>query len=152
MAWKKITEQKHNQNYKGRAELCEWEFTVPLPEQVGAEWLANRTVQGFIDELNEQNSYLLELHMWEDTSSTMKTRYYVSVIASASPLFWKVAILGVLAFLAIAGVAYVINKIEDILTYIGDEVLPDLPEGAIKWGSIAVIAVATTIGLYLVRR
>ena len=147
MAWNLIVDQKMNQGYQGHAESCDWKFMVPLPDQVGAQWIADRIVNAHVEELAEQNAKLLELRVWEDTSPTWNTEYYVQTVSTASPLYWSVIIVGVLVILALAGASYILLKIEDIVKYIGEKSPMTLPLMA-----IAAIGAITVAGIYLVRR
>ena len=147
MAWEEIVDQKFNQEFVGHAELCEWTFSVPLPEQLGAQWIANRLIDGHIEELQKEGSQLLELTVWEDTSPIEKTHYYVRVVATASPLYWTAIIVGVLIVLVIAGLSYIITKIENIVEYVGDKAPQAL--SVLPWLGLGIVAV---VGIALVRR
>lgn len=147
MSYQLIVNQKENQDYRGPAEVCTYEFKL-WPEQIPfTRWTAQRIMNAHNDKLAEQNSQLLELRMWEDTAPTWTTDYRVEVVASASPLWWNVIIIGVLVVLAIGGIAYTITQLEDITEYIGEK-----SPGAIPWMMIAGIAAVTVLGIYLVRR
>jgi len=140
--WRQITNERFNQGFRGHAEKCVYTFSIPLPDQMGAGWIAQRAVSAHNQALADAGSILLELRVWEDTSPTWQTDYKVEVVASASPLFWNLIIVGVLVVLAIAGVAFTLVKVEDIAQY---------APGVIAWGSAGVIALAL-LGIALVRR
>lgn len=150
MSWKKIITEKFNQQYEGHAEACEWTFAIPLPKQIGAEALANRMIDGHVQELQKQGSILLELHVWEDSTSLIETQYLVKTVASASPLFWKILIVGVVIAILIIGITWMLIKVEDIVTYIGSE-----SSTAMKWmmyATGAVIILGIGVGLVSLAR
>jgi hypothetical protein len=103
MAYQLIKSEKFNQNYHGKAEWCQWEFQVNMPEQVGSQIVANQTLNGHIDELEKQGCQILEYRMWEDASPTWTTQYYIEVVATASPIAWVPIILAVLAIVTLLG-------------------------------------------------
>jgi len=129
MAWTKIRTEKFNQNYRGEAELAEFVIEVPLPEQMNSAEIADKAIQGSIEEVQKQGGTLLEVHVWEDTSPTWNTKYYIRIVASegstggigALPLVWAVIIIGVIAVLAIVGLTYFVTKSGEVLEYIGEQ-------------------------------
>lgn len=147
MAWELIADKKINQTYKGRAERCEYSFSLP-PEQVpGVQWTAQQIANAHIAELEEQGSKLLEMRMWEDTEPTWRTDYYVEIVATASPLWWNIIIAGALLLLIGIVIYFTIDKIEEIVDYIGEKAPITIPLLA-----IAGIGLLAVIGIYLVRR
>jgi hypothetical protein len=101
MSWELIVNEKYNQDFRGHAERCTYTFSL-TPEQVpGTHWSAMQVVAAHNEELASQGSDLLELKMWEDTSPTWTTDYLVEVVATASPLWWNLIIIGVLAILVV---------------------------------------------------
>ena len=142
MAYNLILDQAGVSGYVGKAEKCTYEFST-IPEQIpGEQWLADQIIQKHIDELAKENSKLLHLRVWRDTSPTWQTDYRVEVTASASPLYWNLIIIGVLAILALV----ITWKITGVVKNIdwGKAAAP------IKWTAITV-AVAV-IGLILLAR
>jgi hypothetical protein len=118
MSCQLVKNEKYNQDYRGHAEKCTWTFTVNLPDQLGAGWTAERLAQAHITELHDQGSIILEFRLYEDkTSGTFTTDYRVEVVASASPLWWNLIILGVIGAIIVIGVAWTIQNIEDIAEY-----------------------------------
>jgi len=145
MAFELFLDQRYNQGFNGHAELCAYTFSL-WPEQIPVRWQAQKIIDAHSQELAKENSKLLELRAWEDTSPTWETNYYVEVVATASPLFWTVIIAGVFILLAIGGTLFIVNKVEDITRYVGEEI-----PGAIPWLAIGGIAVAAVVGIALVR-
>jgi uncharacterized integral membrane protein len=121
MAWEKILDKKLNQTYRGKAEYCDWSFTVNLPDQVGASWTAQQSLNAHIEELQKQGAIILEYRLWEDKSPTWSTDYYVQVVSSASPIAWMVIIIGVLAILALVATYFVIHETGNIVEYVGEK-------------------------------
>ncbi|MFA5401489.1 MAG: hypothetical protein WC359_13650 [Dehalococcoidia bacterium] len=159
MSWVKIIDEKFHQDYRGSAQLQEWTFTVPLGEQVGAQYLADKMIAGHEEELQKQGCFLLELRVWQDTTPTWETKYFVRSVAttdtnyggvSAIPLIWGVVIVGVLALLFIVGLSYVLGKTEDIVEYLGDNAPYTL--AAIPIVAIAAAGAVFVAGYYLVNK
>lgn len=147
MAFKLITDKKMNQDYRGAAEKCTYRFSL-WPEQFpGVRWTATQIANAHVDKLEEQGSELLELRMWEDTTPTWTTDYYVEVVATASPLWWNIIIAGVLVLLIGIAIYFSIDKIEEIVEYVGEKAPWAVPVLA-----IAGIGILTIIGVSLVRR
>ncbi len=136
MAYKLIQSVRMNQSYIGHAEECTWEFTIPLPEQA-AQWPADLMLQTHIDQLATQNSKLLELKVWRDIASDFTTNYRVVTTATASPLWWNLIILGVLAVIIAIAVAWSITMVRDLPTYIS-------VFWALGIGAVAVAVIAMT--------
>lgn len=147
MAWELILDKKFNQNYRGHAEFCDWEFRVNLPDQVGATWTAQQSLNAHIEELQKQGAIILEYRLWEDKSPTWHTDYYVEVVSSASPLWWNIIIVGVLAILALVVGYFMIKKTGDIVEYVGEAAPLTLPLLA-----IGAIGLVTIVLVFLVRR
>jgi hypothetical protein len=121
-----------NQGYRGHAERCTWEFSIPLPEWGGvAAWTAEQMVNAHISALAEQNAILLELQVYEDISPDFTTNYRVVTTSSASPLFWNLIILGVLAAIIFIAISYTITKVEDIAQYLGPTAFSSISLGLI---------------------
>jgi len=114
-----IINKKYNQDYIGPAERCVYTFSLTPDQMPGTGWAAQKIVDAHNGELAKQGSRLLEVRMWEDTSPIWTTDYKVEVIATASPLWWNVIILGVLAILIIVAIYFVIVEIENITEYVG---------------------------------
>ena len=117
MAYALIQSVRMNQTYIGHAEKCTWEFTIPLPEQF-AQWPADIMVQAHVDILAAQNSRLLEMQVWRDIQPDFSTNYRVITVATASPLWWNLIILGVLGAVIAIAVAWSITEIKDMPTYV----------------------------------
>jgi len=139
MAWQKIVDRKENQNYRGHAERCSYTFSLGPEQLPGTQWSAMQIMNAHVSELAKQDSHLLELRMWEDVSPTWQTDYYVEIVATASPLFWNVIIIGVLAVLVVIAIAFTITKIDDIAKYAPDVAKEGL--SMVKWLAIAGIGV-----------
>ena len=100
--------------FEGDAEVCTFEFKL-TPEQVpGTEWLAERIVDAFVNELEKQGSRLLELKVSRDTTPPLWTNYLVEVTATASPLAWTPIIIGVLAILFVVAIIFAIRAIDEV--------------------------------------
>jgi hypothetical protein len=143
VAFQLIDAQKFNQDYRGHAEKCIYTFSVWLPDQIGASWTAQQMLNGHIEELQAQGSVLLEYKLYEDKAPTFTTDYKVEIIASASPLWWNLIIIGVLGLLSILFVSWSINSVADIAEY--------APGAVMTWG-IAAIALAVVGGIFLLKR
>jgi hypothetical protein len=147
MSWELIVNEKYNQDFRGHAERCTYTFSL-TPEQVpGTHWSAMQVVAAHNEELASQGSDLLELKMWEDTSPTWTTDYLVEVVATASPLWWNLIIIGVLAILVVIAIYFVIQKVDDIAHYLGATAPITLPLLA-----LGGVALATAALVYVVRR
>lgn len=143
MAFQLIDQQKFNQDYRGHAEKCVYTFSVWLPDQIGASWTANQMLEGHIEELQTQGSILLEYKLFEDKAPTFTTDYKVEIIASASPLWWNLIIIGVLGLLSILFVSWSINNVSDVFEY--------APGAVMTWG-IAAVVLGVVGGIYLLKR
>ena len=140
MAFELIQSTKMNQGYVGHAEQCTWEFTVPLPEQL-AEWPAQQMIWAHQQVLAAQNARLLELKVYRDVSPDFTTVYKVITTSTASPLFWNLIIIGVLAAVIAIAVAWSITEIKDIPVYVSS--LWAIGLGAV---AVAVIVVSSKKG------
>ena len=143
MGFQLISQEKINQDYKGHAEKCVYTFKVLLPDQLGASWTAQKMLNANIAELQAQGSLLLEYKLYEDKAAILTTDYKVEIIASASPLFWSIIIIGVLALISILFISWALQSVENIVEY---------SPGAIIAPSIAVIALAVLAGVVLLKR
>lgn len=143
MAFKLIDSVKLNQNYRGHAERCIYTFTVAQPDQLGANWTANKILEAHIDELRTQGAILLEYKLYQDAAPTFTTDYKVDMITSASPLFWNLIIIGVLAVLSIIFVKYTIQDVKDIAQY--------APQ-ALAIGAGAALLIGAAALVYVVKR
>jgi hypothetical protein len=147
MAYQLIVNERFNQDFRGHAERCTYTFSL-TPEQVpGTRWTAQKVVDAHNEELEKEGSQLLELKVWEDTSPTWTTDYKVEVTATASPLWWNLIIIGVLAILVIIAIYFVIQKVDDITKYVGEKAPVTLPLLALAGIGAVVIA-----GILLLRR
>ena len=136
-----------NQGYRGHAEQCSYTFTVNKPDQLGAYWTAKEHLDAHIQELQEEGSIILEYYLWEDRTPTWETNYYCRIVASASPLPWGLIILAVLRIIIpLLIFVWIINEVKEIVEY-----APGLV-GAISWVAVATIAVATVLGIYMVKK
>ena len=149
MSYKLVHSQVLNQDYRGHAEQCDYTFTVNLPDQLGVRWRALQHLQAHIEKLQEQGSKILEYYLWEDRAPVLTTNYYTRIVASASPLWWNLLILGVIALLALLVTVWAIRVVKDILDYLGGAGGEKLSQTAI---AIAIIAAVTVAGIYLVRK
>lgn len=101
--------------FEGAAETCIFEFQL-TPEQIpGTEWLGERIVDSFVSELEKEGSRLLELKVYEDTTPTFWTNYRVEVTATASPLYWNLIIIGVLAILFVVAILFALKAVESLI-------------------------------------
>lgn len=101
--------------FDGDAEVCTFEFKL-TPEQIPlTEWLAQRIVDTFVNELEKEGSRLLELKVYEDTTPTWWTNYRVEVTATASPLAWNLIIIGVLAILFVVAIVFAIKAVKSLV-------------------------------------
>jgi hypothetical protein len=144
MAYKLITNKKFNQDFRGKAEWCRWEFTVNMPEQVGSKLVADQSLQGHIDELENQGCEILEYRMWEDASPTWTTNYFIEVVSTASPIVWAAVIVAVIAAIAVIGLLvtwWIVQDVGEILEYAPSFTLPLL--------AIAALGVVVVGGLLL---
>ena len=146
MAFQLVKGEKVNQDYRGPAEACLYTFTVNLPDQLGSRWSAEQHLNATMTELLQHGSVLLEYRLWEDKlSGIFTTDYKCEIVASASPLWWNLIILGVIGLLALLVTTWAISKVGDIAEY---------SPGAATGISIGMIAIAAVIlaGLVLTRR
>jgi len=142
MAFQLIKEERVNQDYQGHAEACLYTFTVNLPDQMGASWSAEQHMNATITELQQQGSRLLEYRLWEDKlSGTFTTDYQCEIVASASPLWWNLIILGVIGLLTLLVTAWAISSVRDIAEY---------NPGAAIGISIGMIAIAAVLLVALI--
>jgi len=101
--------------FEGDAERCTFEFKL-TPEQIpGTEWIGERIVNAFVDELQKEGSRLLELKVYEDITPTFWTNYRVEVTATASPIVWAVVVYAVLAILILVAVIFTIKAVDDFV-------------------------------------
>jgi len=136
-----IIDTKENQSYSGKAEACTYNFSVSLPDQLGAKWTAQQAIDAHRQELQREGHKLLELKVWEDRSPTWQTNYIVKVVATASPgIPWLFLLKAVLLLLALLAAVIIIVKIEAIIKYIGDK----LPE---DWDWMIIVAIIAVIGV-----
>lgn len=144
MAFELIAHEKLNQDFNGHAEKCTYRFTVWLPDQFGAAWTAKKMLDGHVDQLRNEGSILLEFKLWEDKlSGTFTTEYKAEITASASPLWWNIIIVGVLAALSILFVSWIIDDVEDIAEY---------APGAVTAGVWALAALAVLATVIVIKR
>ena len=147
MAWELIVDKKENQSYRGKAEKCTYHFSLGPEQLPGTQWTAKQIADAHAEELEKEGSKLLELRMWEDTSPVWHTDYYVECVATASPLFWSLIIAGVLAIIIGLIVYFTIDKIDEIVDYVGEKAPLAIPLLA-----IAGIGVLVLLGVSLVKR
>ena len=146
MSWNKIVDRKLNQDFVGHAEKCTYTFSLG-PEQIpGTGWARDQIINSHVKELAKENSRLLELRVWEDTEPTWQTNYYVEVVATASPLWWNVIIIGVLILLIGVAIYFTIEKVEDITEYLGENA-----PGTIPLLYIAGIGVIALVGIAMLK-
>jgi hypothetical protein len=132
MAFQLVKEVYANQSYRGKAEKCNYTFTVNLPDQMGSSWYAEDHVNAIIQSLADEDSILLEYRLWEDKmSGTWTTDYKCEVVASASPLWWNLIILAAFALISLIVVAYILNKVVNISEYMGGAAGPTFLIGAL---------------------
>lgn len=153
MAWSfresKVYPEFHT--YRGYASKVEASFTVPLPDQLGASYFGGKMVDAFKSDITKRGYQLLSIIVWEDKSATWSTRYKVEAYASEqSPFPWVIVILSVLAFLAVAGVAWsILREVSHISHNIAETA--EAAPFAFTFGTIAVIAVVG-LGIYFLTR
>ncbi len=83
--FKLISDHKYSaaKTYKGAAEkMVTKPFRINLPEQIGAWWLADKTVSAFEDTLKDQGLTILELKVYADTTPTWYTDFIIEVTTS----------------------------------------------------------------------
>lgn len=120
-------------DYAGKAERCVFEFRTP-PEQIpGEAWLANQIVEKGIAELRTQGSELLWIRVWRNTDPLWHTDYRVELTATASPLWWNLIIIGILAIVVLVVGWQIVSVVKDI-----------------DWGKAAAPLITGGIGLALV--
>jgi hypothetical protein len=141
MAYELIQSTYLNQNYTGHAERCTWEFSIPAPEQL-AQWPADQFIAAHIEALATQNARLLELKVYRDIEPDFTTNYRIVTLATASPLWWNLIIVGVLALAISVVYAYAIITTEDLPFYMSS----GLWALAIGTVAVATIVVAKEIG------
>lgn len=143
MGFELVVDQAGKAGYVGKAEKCTFEFSTP-PEWIpGENWLANRVVSGSIAKLREQGSELLWVKVWRDTSPFWHTDYRVELTATASPLWWNLIIIGVLAIIVLVVTWRIVSTVKDIDW--GKAALP-VTAGAISVGLIAIIGILLLTG------
>jgi len=146
MAWEKILDEKFNQDFHGKAEWCNWSFTVNLPDQAGARWTAQQSLNAHIEELEKQGCQILEYRLWEDKSPTWSTDYYVQVVSTASPIFWMIVVVGVLVILAIVATYFVIHETGTVIEYVGEKAPLAIPIMA-----VAILGTVIIAGIFITR-
>jgi hypothetical protein len=78
-----VRDEVVNPNYAGEATRFVYSFTVNLPDQFLADWVANRVVTDHANELEKNGTELLRLKVWEDKQSgTFSTDFQVEVTAA----------------------------------------------------------------------
>lgn len=143
MAYKLVKDQAGIAGYVGKAEKCTFEFST-IPEQIpGEAWLANQIIDKGIVELRTQGSELLWIKVWQDTAPIWQTNYKVEVTATASPLWWSLIIIGILAIVALIITWKIIEVVENIDW--GKAALPVITGGI----SLALMAI---VGIILLTR
>lgn len=138
MAYRLIVNQTLPTSYRGDAEVCTWEFTLPFEQLPGVGYVRDKIIDAHICELRNQGSELLRLRVWEDTSPIFVTKYRVETTAAASPLWWNLIIMGVLAILFIVAIAFAIKEVRKII-WDGDG------NGIGKWLLVALGVVAVVV-------
>jgi hypothetical protein len=104
--------QPLSSTYNGKWEKCTFEFTT-MPEQIPGEgWLADNLVQKTIEELTTQGCRLLHIKIYRDTAPMLTTKYRVEIWTTASPIFWGILIIGILAVLALVLTWKIIEEIK----------------------------------------
>ena len=147
MAYALVYTKVLNQEYRGHAERCSYTFVINKPDQLGARWSAIEHMEAHITALREDGSIVLEYRLWEDKSPTWSTKYYCTVVASASVIAWVGVILLVVALIGLVLVSIpLIREIKDIIKYGGAAAAE-----SIKWTALATIAIATVAGLWLIK-
>lgn len=137
MSFQLIRQELLNQTYRGPAEACVYTFTVNMPDQLGASWQAEQHLNAHINELRNQGSIVLEYRLWEDKlSGTFTTDYKCEIVASASPLFWAIVIVAIIAIIGLLVTGWVINSIKNIFEYLGPGLTVGL--GLFVFGILAV--------------
>ncbi len=146
--WELVYESKLNQGYQGKAEQCDYTLKINLPDQLGSRSQAKEGLYAHIEELQKQGSIVLEYYLWEDSSATFTTDYYVRIVASASPIVWSIIIVATLVLLGLIAF-WTIKEIRKIAEYLGGAAGKTI---ASITTALAVITVATVAGIYLVRK
>ncbi len=101
-----------SKTYTGKWEKCTYEFTT-MPEQVpGESWLADNIISRNSQELTNQGCRMLQIKIYRDTAPALTTNYRVEVWTTASPIFWAILIVGVLAVLALVITWKIIQEIK----------------------------------------
>ena len=145
MAFQMVVDQAGVTDYSGNAERVVFEFsTVP-----GASWAAQAVIDRAVAELAMQNSKLLWIKIWRDTSPIWETKYRVEMTASASPLFWGLIVLAILAVVLLVLTWRIVSEVKGIIWG---------PEGAggagivsgVAW-AVAAAAAVVVVGILLVK-
>jgi hypothetical protein len=134
-----VKETKMNQDYNGHAESCIYEFTVALPDQLGSRWSAEMSLNSHISALRDAGSILLEYRLWEDKAPLFETQYRCQIVASASPLFWNVIIIGAIVIIGLFLISWTIKSVSDIARYAPGSIKTLAISGAVI--AVAVVAV-----------
>ncbi len=156
--WTLISSKKFNQTYSGPAELTEFEFSIPLPDQVNPSSLANNMIDSAKQEITEQGGKILEVHVWQDTSPTWETLYYVRLIAAPpagvssriawAPLVWGAIIAGIMILIGLGVIAYTVTKAGQVVEYVGDKAggtgISLMLLGGVALGIVGMIMLART--------
>lgn len=101
--------------FQGDAERCTFEFKL-TPEQIpGTEWVGEKIVDAFVSALQNENSRLLELKVYQDVTPTFWTNYRVEITATASPIVWAVVIYAVLAILFIVAIIFAVKAVTELV-------------------------------------
>lgn len=157
MAFELVRDEQLNTEYEGEATRFVYSFTVNVPDQLMADWIANRCVDDHVNQLAEQGTQLLRLRVWEDKlSGTFTTDFKVEVTAAgygdvslpagsiAGYWFIPVVIIGVLAIIGVLVVNQSLDSIERIIKTAG-------PIGT-SLMAVAVLGVAVVAIIIFVRR
>ncbi|MBU1067554.1 hypothetical protein KKE60_07180 [Patescibacteria group bacterium] len=108
------TEYPRGKTYVGKAEQCTFEFKL-YPEQIpGVSWLGIKIANAFADQVVKQDAEMLDLKVYEDTTPMLWTNYRVVATATASPVYWAIIIVAVLAILFIVAIIFLIREVKTI--------------------------------------
>ncbi len=109
--------------YRGKAEQCTAKVTVPLPDQLfPAVWEVSLIAATFQNQVKNQGGDMLAIKIYEDTTPTLTTDYYVvatvaqpaPVPAVAFPFPWVVVIPLILILLIIVAFTWLILQVKTI--------------------------------------
>jgi hypothetical protein len=111
-------------NYSGKTEQCTTKVTVNFPDQLfSSTWITDDIANTVKNQIQDQGGQALSVKIYEDTSPTWQTVYYVVMTAAPAPVPrgavgfpfpWAIVVPLILAVLVIVTFTWLIIEIKDI--------------------------------------